>query len=189
VIERVGGQDPIPLDVRVLVATQVDLEDAIERGEFRSDLYWRINVIRIDVPPLRERKEDVLYLARKFVVELAAKADSPVTGMTKEAESLLMCMAFHGNVRELKNTIERAVALSTGPLIGADDLASPGAEKLPGYQEQRATTLKESIETAERLAIVKALSDSNRVIIRAADKLGISRKSLWEKMKRHGIEK
>ncbi|MDA9982299.1 sigma-54 dependent transcriptional regulator [Gammaproteobacteria bacterium] len=189
VIERVGGQEPIPLDVRVVVATQVDLESAIERGEFRSDLYWRINVIRIDVPPLHDRKEDVIYLARKFVKELAEKAESPVNGMTKEAESLLLSMAFHGNVRELKNTIERAVALSTGPLIGADDLAPPGAAKRPGYQEQRTATLKQSIETAERLAIVKALSDSNRVINRAADKLGISRKSLWEKMKRHGIER
>jgi two-component system response regulator AtoC len=189
VIERVGGQEPIPLDVRVVVATQVDLEDAIERGKFRPDLYWRINVIRIDVPPLRERIEDVLYLARKFVKELAAKADSPVTGMTKEAESLLLSMVFPGNVRELKNTIERAVALSTGPLIGEDDLAPPGAVKLPGYPDERAATLKESIETAERLAIVKALSDSHRVINQAADKLGISRKSLWEKMKRHGIEK
>ena len=189
VIERVGGQEPIPLDVRVIAATQVDLEDAVEKGEFRSDLYWRINVIRIHVPPLRERKEDILYLARKFVQEFAIEAENPVTGMTKEAESLLVSMAFRGNVRELRNTMERAVVLSAGPLIGEDDLAPLGVSKLPDHQEAPTATLKESMQTAEHMAILRALSDSNRVIHRAADMLGISRKNLWEKMKRYGIEK
>lgn len=188
-IERVGGQELIPLDVRVIAATQVDLEDAIAKGEFRSDLYWRINVIRIHVPPLRTRKDDILYLARKFVKEFAEKTESSVAGMTNSAESLLMSLEFRGNVRELKNIIERAVLLSSGPLIGEEDLAFLGTMEPIVSTADSSKTLKQSIEAAERTAILKALSDSNWVINRAADSLGISRKTLWEKMKRYEIEK
>ena len=188
-IERVGGQALIPLDVRVIAATQVDLEDAISKGDFRSDLYWRINVIRVHVPPLRNRKEDILYLARKFVKEFTEKTGSSVTGMTKSAESLLMSLEYRGNVRELKNILERAVMLSSGSLIVAEDLAYLGTTEPMDEAEDSSKTLKQSIEAAERSAILKALSDTNWVINRASDSLGISRKTLWEKMKRYDIEK
>ena len=184
-IERVGGIEPIKLDVRIIAATQVVLDESIERQQFRSDLYWRLNVIHIDVPPLRERAEDVLYLARQFVSEESVKTDNPVLGLTNEAEALLQSMSFPGNVRELKNIIERAVALCDAPWISPVELLPEKAEDL----EPGTSTLKESVEEAERQAISRALIDSDNKITQAAEALGISRKSLWEKMKRYSIDK
>ncbi len=184
-IERVGGIEPIKLDVRIIAATQVVLDESIENQQFRSDLYWRLNVIHIDVPPLRERTEDVLYLARQFVSEESVKTDNPVLGLTNEAEALLQSMSFPGNVRELKNIIERAVALCDAPWISPVELLPEKAEDL----EPGTSTLKESVEEAERQAISRALIDSDNKITQAAEALGISRKSLWEKMKRYSIDK
>ena len=184
-IERVGGIEPIKLDVRIIAATQVVLDESIERQQFRSDLYWRLNVIHIDVPPLRERAEDVLYLARQFVSEESVKTDNPVLGLTNEAEALLQSMSFPGNVRELKNIIERAVALCDAPWISPVELLPEKAEDL----EPGTSTLRESVEEAERQAISRALIDSDNKITQAAEALGISRKSLWEKMKRYSIDK
>lgn len=184
-IERVGGIEPVKLDVRIIAATQVVLDESIERQQFRSDLYWRLNVIHIDVPPLRERAEDVLYLARQFVSKEAGRTDNPVLGLTNEAEALLQSMAFPGNVRELKNIIERAVALCDAPWISPAELVPEKAEEL----EPGVATLKESVEEAERQAISRALTDSENKINQAAEALGISRKNLWEKMKRYDIDK
>ncbi|MCG8017084.1 MAG: sigma-54 dependent transcriptional regulator [Candidatus Thiodiazotropha sp. 'RUGA'] len=184
-IERVGGAEPITLDVRVIAATQVNLKRSIESSEFRSDLYWRLNVIHVDIPPLRERREDIIYLARLFVSDLTKKSGSTIKGLSKEAELLLQSMTFPGNVRELKNVIERAVALCDAPWIGTSDLQTQVVDS----QEINTTTLRQSIEEAERKAINKALSENNRKINLAADTLGISRKNLWEKMKRYEIEK
>ncbi|MES9904827.1 MAG: sigma-54 dependent transcriptional regulator [Sedimenticola sp.] len=184
-IERVGGVEPIPLDVRVIAATQVVLDESIKKNEFRSDLYWRLNVIHVDIPPLRERREDIIYLARLFVNEQVKKTGNPIKGLAREAELHLLTMPFYGNVRELKNIIERAVALCDGSWIGAGDLQTPDNISY----DITATTLKESIEEAERSAISKALAESGGIINQTADSLGISRKNLWEKMKRYGIEK
>ncbi len=184
-IERVGGVAPIPLDVRVIAATQVVLDESIKKNEFRSDLYWRLNVIHVDIPPLRERREDIIYLARLFVSEQVKKTGNPIKGLAREAELHLLTMPFYGNVRELKNIIERAVALCDGSWIGAGDLQTPDNISY----DITATTLKESIEEAERSAISKALAESGGIINQTADSLGISRKNLWEKMKRYGIEK
>jgi len=137
------------------------------------------------VPPLRERAEDVLYLARQFVSKEAGRTDNPVLGLTNEAEALLQSMAFPGNVRELKNIIERAVALSDAPWISPAELVPEKAEEL----EPGVATLKESVEEAERQAISRALTDSENKINQAAEALGISRKNLWEKMKRYDIDK
>ncbi|MES9834209.1 MAG: sigma-54 dependent transcriptional regulator [Candidatus Thiodiazotropha sp. DIVDIV] len=184
-IERVGGSEPLTLDVRVIAATQVNLKKSIQSSEFRSDLYWRLNVIHVDIPPLRERREDIVYLARLFVSELAKKSGSSIKGLSKEAESQLQSMTFPGNVRELKNVIERAVALCDALWIGASDLQIQETD----IREISTTTLRQSIEEAERKAINKALADNDRKINQAADTLGISRKNLWEKMKRYEIEK
>jgi two-component system response regulator AtoC len=184
-IERVGGVDPITLDVRIIAATQVDLDASIKRHEFRSDLYWRLNVIRLNVPPLRERREDIVYLARLFVSELATKAGSGIKGLSKEAELQLQSMSFPGNVRELKNIIERAVALCDAPWISPNELMLDDSQIDDGVT----TTLKQSIEEAERKAILIALVENDSKINQAADALGISRKNLWEKMKRYEIEK
>ena len=184
-IERVGGAEPISLDVRVIAATQVILEESIRKNEFRSDLYWRLNVIHVDIPPLRERRDDIVYLARLFLSELSRNNGSTINGLSKEAELQLQSMSFPGNVRELKNMIERAVALCDGPWIGASDLPTLDINT----HDISTTTLRQSIEEAERKAIHKALAENGGIINQAADSLGISRKNLWEKMKRYEIEK
>ncbi len=106
-IERVGGMEPIALDVRIIAATQVALEESLKKHEFRTDLYWRLNVIHVDIPPLRKRPEDIIYLARMFVTELTKKTGSKIKGLSKQAELQLQSMPFPGNVRELKNIIEK----------------------------------------------------------------------------------
>ncbi len=189
VVERVGSQEHISLDVRVIAATQVDLGASIKAGGFRADLYWRLNVIRVHIPPLRERREDILYLARVFVNELGEDTGSPVKGISREVESHLLSMDFPGNVRELRNIIEGALALCDGLWLSENDLPVSLDVDITGGNDIPADTLKESVEKAERIAITKALQDSDRAINRAADALGISRKNLWEKMRRYGIEK
>ena len=184
-IERVGGQTPIKLDVRIIAATQIDLNEAIKNQKFRSDLYWRLNVIHLAIPPLRERHEDIVYLARLFVAEQLAKIGGTVNGLSVEAEQLLLSMPYPGNVRELRNIIERAVALCGGPWITPKELLFDQDESI----EPGATTLKQSIEEAEYKAILNALIENDNKINQAASSLGISRKNLWEKMKRYEIEK
>ena len=186
VVDRVGGREPVTLDVRIIAATQVDLDEAVENGRFRPDLYWRLNVIQVHIPPLRDRREDILYLARMFTERHAVKMGLTAKSLSAEAEAKLLTMPFPGNVRELRNILERAVALSDGPSIMAYDLLSLDQEHQglsPHY------TLKESVESTERQAILHALTQYDWVIGQAADDLGISRKNLWEKMKRYGIEK
>jgi DNA-binding NtrC family response regulator len=184
-IERVGGVEPIALDVRVISATQVVLDESLKSHEFRPDLYWRLNVIHVAIPPLRERREDIVYLARLFVSEQAAKTGSKIKGLTQEAEMQLQSMSFPGNVRELKNIIERAVALCDAPWISPSELLIQDNDD----HDISKTTLRKSIEEAERKAISKALVENNHKINQAAAALGISRKNLWEKMKRYEINK
>jgi len=184
-IERVGGVEPITLDVRVIAATQVDLVESIKRKEFRSDLYWRLNVIHVSIPPLQERREDIVYLARLFVADQAANTGNAIKGLTREAELQLQSMSFPGNVRELRNIIERAVALCDAPWISPAELLLQDDEN----HDVSTTTLRKSTEEAERKAILNALVESNHKINQAAVTLGISRKNLWEKMKRYQIDK
>ncbi len=189
VLERVGGEQTIPLDVRVIAATQVNLEQAVKEGDFRSDLYWRLNVIHIEIPPLRNRPDDILYLSRLFVKQHAADMERLDVGLSAEAEAKLLSMSFPGNVRELKNILERAVALYDGPRIMAHDLMPHEGNGIDEPTSDESPTLKESITVAERQAIQQALLLNKWVIGQAADSLGISRKSLWQKMKSYGIEK
>jgi DNA-binding NtrC family response regulator len=184
-INRVGSVKPIQVDIRIITATQLLLEEAIKKGTFRSDLYWRLNVIHIEIPPLRQRKEDIVYLARQFADEFSSK--SKIKGLSKQTELMLLSHTFSGNVRELKNMIERAFALSDGPWLKPGDLYMMETEQ----SEQSvncSATLKDSLEKAECLAINEALTESSGKIINAAETLDISRKSLWEKMKRYKIE-
>ena len=120
--ERVGGTQPIHVDVRVIAATNRDLSSAIKEGRFREDLYYRLNVIPISLPPLRERREDIPVLAKYFLRRFALKTKKNFTGITAEAEARLVAYAWPGNVRELANVIERAAVLGQGPEITLDDL-------------------------------------------------------------------
>jgi len=186
VVDRVGGREPVPLDVRIIAATQVELDEAVKDGRFRSDLYWRLNVIQVHIPPLRDRREDILYLARMFAEHHAIEMGITPKRLSAETEAKLLTMPFPGNVRELRNILERAVALCDGPSIMAHDLMS-----LDQDQDETASphTLRETVESAERQAILQALIQCGWTIGQAAEELSISRKSLWEKMKRYGIEK
>jgi two-component system response regulator AtoC len=188
-VERLGGGTPISLDVRVIAATQVDLEDAVAKGTFRSDLFWRLNVIHITIPPLRKRPEDIIYLARLFADQHAQDMDKSIIGLSREAESHLLGMDFAGNVRELKNVLERAVAFCVGSRIEVGDLL-PFEER---DDEDRVVDdnkdLKSIIAKAELEAIRNALAKSDWAISKAADYLGISRKNLWEKMRRYDVQK
>ena len=186
VVDRVGGKEPIPLDVRIIAATQVDLEKAVNETRFRSDLYWRLNVIHVHIPALRDRSEDILFLARMFVEHHTSKMGLASKNLSGEAEAKLLAMPFPGNVRELRNILERAVALSDGPRIMAHDLLALDEEHEVSISTN---TLKQSVENAERQAILQALIQNDWVIGQAADELSISRKNLWEKMKRYSIEK
>ncbi len=185
-IERLGGAASIDLDVRVITATQVDLEAAIAEGSFRADLFWRLNVIRIHVPPLRERPEDILFLARRFAAEQAELMARPVTGIATAAEQRLLTLDYPGNVRELRNIIERAVALTSGPQIQEHDLFIEGDS---GATADTPLNLRASVEATERAAILRALERAGGAIQVAAHKLGISRKNLCEKMRRYNIER
>ena len=162
-----------------------DLIKAVTEGTFRQDLFYRLNVVPVRIPPLRERREDIVYLARLFVSEQVAKTGSAIKGLSKEAERQLQSMPFPGNVRELKNMIERAVALCDGPWVGSCDLLVQHSDT----PEISTTTLRESIAEAEQKAINNALAENDSKINQAAESLGISRKNLWEKMKRYKIDK
>src|SRR5262249_22936657 len=128
--ERLGGTAPIQVDVRIVAATNKNLEEAIARGDFREDLYYRLNVVKIVLPPLRERGDDILPLARHFLERFSADLKKPVTGFTRSAVRAMRRHMWPGNIRELEDTIERAVLMAAGGEIDARDLNLPGADDL-----------------------------------------------------------
>lgn len=185
-VERLGGTSSIDLDVRVIAATQVDLEEAVAEGRFRTDLFWRLNVIRVHVPPLRKRAEDVLFLARRFIAAHARRMGRQIHGISAAAEQRLLTLDFPGNVRELNNMLERAVALAEGSRIQERELfLEDDAETEPDPP----FNLRANVEAAERAAILRALGTADGALHVAARHLGISRKNLWEKMRRYDIRR
>jgi DNA-binding NtrC family response regulator len=191
-ITRLGAEETIKLAVRVILATHKRLNDEVRAGRFREDLYYRINVVHLRVPPLRERPEDVLWLAHRFVADWnRAHADAP-RELTSDGERMLMQQRWPGNVRELRNTIERACLLShdrwiDGDLLASQDPAAPEPQPAlaPPAELQR---LELFLREQERSYIQRALAHHAWQIGQTAESLGISRKSLWERMKRLGIQ-
>ncbi len=182
--ERVGGTRTLRCDVRVVSATNKDLAAAMEAGEFRQDLYYRINVLPIQVPPLRERRADVIPLAEHFL-ELACAAEArPVKRLTDEARTVLEDYSWPGNVRELRNLMERAAVLVEGEAVSAEDLAV-WLEAAPGREE--GVGLRGEIERREAEAIRKALEAAGWNVTQAAAGLGIDRTNLHRKMRKYGI--
>lgn len=182
-----GGTEPVALDVRVIAATQASLEAAVSGGRFRADLYWRLNVIHIPIPPLRKRPDDILFLARRFVAEQAALMGRPILGLSAAAEAWLARLDYPGNVRELRNMIERAVALSSGPRLQEYDLMGGSGFDADAPVDIPTLNLRAKVEEAERVAILRALEQANGVLQDAAALLGVSRKTLWDKMRRYGL--
>ena len=184
-IRRVGGNDTIPVDVRVIAASNKDLKALVEAGKFREDLYYRLNVVTIAVPPLRERLEDIPMLAQSFVHKYGTAKEKPVTGISPDAMALLSQYSWPGNVRELEHAIERAMALTPHSIILPDDLpqAVKSAAAATGNQGGGWMTL----EDLERDYILRALETHQRDLGRTAEILGIHRKTLQRKLRRYSL--
>ncbi len=186
-IRRVGESTPVQVDVRVIAATNQDLRRAIAEKRFREDLYYRLAVVPIRIPPLRERREDIPLLAAHFVERFAQRTGTART-LAPAAVARLLEHPWPGNVRELENVIEQAAALSPGPEIRASDVQVEPRPTAPVEGPSPPRTLAEAVEEAERRAIAAALERSGGDLGRVARELGVSSTTLWRKMKRHRIE-
>lgn len=178
--ERVGGEKTIKVDVRVICATNRNLEDEVKKGNFREDLYYRLNVVHISVPPLRERKEDIDMLALSFLKEFNEEDGKKIEGFTKAARKALFSYSWPGNVRELKNTIESAVVLAKGNMIDTDDLPSSILDE--GKKEELVITLPVTMEEVEKKVIYSTIDYFEGNKSKAADELKIGRKTLYRKL-------
>ncbi|MBM3751045.1 MAG: sigma-54-dependent Fis family transcriptional regulator [Acidimicrobiia bacterium] len=197
VIEPVGGQHSVRVDVRIIAATNKDLLDEIRAGRFREDLFFRLNVIPIHVPPLRERGDDVVLLARHFITEIAREYGRRLKQLTPEAEAVLRAFRWPGNVRELRNVIERVMIMVPGEQISAADLAFLGVSSPAHVRGVGAASLLPASEVLplysarddwEREYIRAALAACDGNISRTADVLGVERSNLYRKMKGLGLE-
>ncbi len=185
--ERLGGTRSIKVDVRVIAATNRDLEVMVRNGEFREDLYYRLNVVRIEIPPLRERREDIPHLVDHFIRRFAEDSRSKVSGISREAMDVLLKHDFPGNVRELENTIHRAMVLARGRLVSTSDLPLHLGELEPEKKDDSGS-LVDRVAAFEGALIVEALDKAGGVKTRAARALGISERHLRYRMTKYGIE-
>jgi two-component system NtrC family response regulator len=188
--ERVGSSQTLRVDVRVIAATNRNLEEAIRKGTFREDLYYRINVVTLALPPLRERKEDLPPLIEHFLKKYSRENRKTVVSVSKEAKDLLMNYHYPGNIRELENILERAVVLCRGDTVTTQDLPLNLREsKVEDLMKDAAggRSLPETLEEVERLRITQALEKSHGVQTQAAEELGISERVLRYKMKKYGV--
>ena len=180
---RVGGTREIEVDVRVISATNRDLKEAVDKGEFREDLYYRLNVVSVQLPPLRERKEDIPLLAAHFLKKFRVKNRKDFEGISAEALNILMRYHWPGNVRELENAVERAVVVGKGGLITANDLPV----QILQAETALGTSSELSLQEMEKEHIRRVLDRNKWNIKRAAEQLGINRTTLYHKMKRYGL--
>jgi DNA-binding NtrC family response regulator len=186
-MERVGGRRPIRVDVRIIAATNRDLKNAATRGDFRDDLFYRLNVINLHIPPLRERGMDVQLLASHFLNECAMKFGRRPMQYSDEAMESLTRHRWPGNVRELENEVERAVILAPSCVITVDDLSEELRSRTLSGEIAPPEPIGLSVKDNEVELIRKALADTNGNRTKAAQLLGISREGLRKKMKRHGM--
>ena len=178
---RVGGNELIKVDVRIISATNKDMKKAIASGEFREDLYYRLNVVSIELPPLRERREDIPLLAQHFLKKFTIENQKEITGFSPEATDFLLKYEWPGNVRELENTIERAVILSQNPSIKMADMSQ---ENMP---LARSTPVRGNLKEIEKNYILETLTQNQGNYRKTARLLGISRMTLYNKVKTYGI--
>lgn len=186
-IVRVGGEMPIALNLRLICATHRNLKSMVEQGTFREDLFYRINVIHIKIPPLRERKEDVLWFADMFLKQFSQQHHEDSKMLHSAAESALLAHSWPGNIRELHHLIERACILCADKTLMPADLFDISVQMQPGIDTERAANLNEYLQACERLHILNALQTHQWQMTHTAEALNISRKNLWEKIRKHGI--
>ena len=180
---RIGGSTRIPVLARIVCATNVNLENLVAQGKFREDLYFRLNVVKIEIPPLRERPEDILWLASQFIAENARRSGRDnAPELSQPVKQAILDYHWPGNIRELKNAIDRACIFCEGNELTSELLGL----KTSGNASHN---LEQTIEQAERKKIIGTLADNHFKIQQSADALGISRKGLWQKMKRLNINK
>jgi len=186
VVERVGSNQPQHLDVRVIAATNRDLQAEIAAGRFRSDLFYRLRVVEIRVPPLRERREDIRYLTAQFLRRFGARRARGVPAISEPALRRLEDYAWPGNVRELENVIERACVLCAGDTIDSG-LLDLGGPRVTHVESAPVTRLDDALDRLEHDMILQALDEAKQVKARAARLLGVSERSLWYKLRKHGL--
>ena len=182
-VVRVGGSKAIPVNIRLICATNMDLEQLVREGRFREDLFYRINTVHITLPPLRERREDIAVLAERFIGQFAEKYHRPLTGLDSSAKAVLETGRWSGNIRELQNCIEKAVILSEGTTLTEKDIQLEQARAgVP------AGSMMKAASDAEEEALVRdAVERSKGNISAAAKMLGVSRPTLYAKMKKYGL--
>lgn len=186
-IERVGGGERIPLDVRILAATNRDIKEELSNGTFREDLYYRLNVISIYLPPLKERGEDVILLAKAFLNRFSREMNVNISEFSDEALATLRAHDWPGNVRELENKVRRAIIMATSSYITSQDLDLSGVERQPVKQMER-LTLKEARAQLESQYIRKALRINKGNVTRAAEQIGVTRSTLYSLMNKYGVD-
>ncbi|HEX7185095.1 MAG TPA: sigma-54 dependent transcriptional regulator [Thermoanaerobaculia bacterium] len=182
--ERLGSSETRRVDVRLLCATNADLRREIAAGRFREDLYYRLNVVELAVPPLVERPEDIVPLADRFLRDLSPSPTGALWRLAPEARERLLRHSWPGNVRELENTLRRAVLVASGDTIRPEDL---GLWAIPGTAEEPAPEPVGESVLAERLKIERALAEAGGVVAKAAESLGLSRQALYRKMEKYGL--
>jgi transcriptional regulator with GAF, ATPase, and Fis domain len=182
-IKRVGGQDWIRVDVRVVAATNRNLQQLVEGGTFREDLFYRLKVVTITLPPLRDRREDIPLLAEYFVRRYGARSGKSIAHLTPEAMALLTEHPWPGNIRELEHCIERAVALASGQVLTPEDLAPELKASVDSALFRGAPTLEE----VKRRYLAHVLQETGGNISRAAGILGVERRSLQRMLRRYGL--
>ncbi|MET0091408.1 MAG: sigma-54 dependent transcriptional regulator [Candidatus Thiodiazotropha sp.] len=187
-IRPIGGQQELPIDVRIICATHKNLRQLVESGDFRQDLYYRINVIELPLPPLRERIEDIPLLAQHILTRIARESGTPKSKLSSVALKKLKCYTFPGNIRELENILERSITLHDGPNLEAEDLTLPEIPCEPQGDELLNGPLDDQIEEVERKAIIEALESTRWNRTAAAKKLGMSLRSLRYRLSKLGIE-
>ena len=186
--QRVGGNQTIRSDVRIISATNRNLEAKVKEGTFREDLFYRLNVVVMDIPPLKERKEDVQLLIDHFLKRFAAENGKDIMGITREARDLLLKYDYPGNVRELENIMERAVVISRNRVVSIDDLPFTGEKIYAVNGGKKGGLLRGSIEEVERALIVEAMEKAGDHQTKAAEILGISERMLRYKLKKYSLK-
>ena len=185
-IERVGDNRPIPVDIRVISATNRDLETLVGNGSFREDLYYRINVVPIAVPPLRQRIDDIPLLAESFLRRIRLKTDTPIGGLSRDVIHLFMEYPWPGNVRELRSALEYAAVTCDGPMIEVDHL--PARISQAETPQSALTPVCHNKEELKKKQLLEALNKANGNQSEAARILGVSRGTVWNRMKKFGID-
>ncbi|MFP5257386.1 MAG: sigma-54 interaction domain-containing protein, partial [Acidobacteriota bacterium] len=195
-VERVGGSKPIDIDIRIIAATNQDLLAQVAAKQFRADLYYRLSVAAIPLPPLRERKEDLPLLVGHFLERIGPRVGVNLRGVSREGMQLLFDYDWPGNVRQLANLLERAAIMSSGEVLTAAEIGraldapirQPSAEAGEDVPEAEAGNLRDTLQDMERNMIVAALRKAGGIQKDAARSLGVSPKNLWNKIQKHRIE-